>query len=266
MLDVPRSARLAAWGGAVATARVPADAALRAVQRDDEPHTLTWTDGAPALPGDGPVVHDLRGLLHHLPRGARLLVVLPAPGDPVGLPGPAAVNAAALEAGECVVVELPGTPERWALVPAVTTFGSLWEPGATVEWTVHGALPRRAPDPDALADAERELRTALTTVTRTLAGLDVARWREDAAQRIADLRSPALPRDALPPGTEARSVRVVQSAVQVLGIAQLAAEDDGASISGHEAATRARALREIAGTARRALAVAVNCGQGASAV
>ena len=258
MLDLPRSARLAAWGGAVADGRADVSAAVAAVQRDDEPHTALPCDSpAPGdpLPGaDG----DLGALLRALPRTARLHVVLPAPGDPLGLPGPPAVNTAALEAGECVLVELDAGRRRWALVPEVVEFGSVWEPGATVTWTVRTALPRRAPDPVGLAEAEVSLRTALTSATQALVSLDVARWREDAADRIAAVRSGTLRRDALPPGTPARCVRVAQSAAQVLGIVDLAAEDDGAAITSSEATSRARALRDVAAVARRALTTAVN--------
>ncbi|NAZ77752.1 hypothetical protein GTQ99_20390, partial [Kineococcus sp. T13] len=189
---------------------------------------------------------------------AVLLLALPVPGDPRGLPGPAALNVAALEAGECVVVELAGLQQRWALVPEVTEFGSAWEPGALVTWSLRAAAPRRAPESTGLADSERELRLALATATQALASLDVARWREDAADRIAAVRDGALAPDALPPGTSPRAARVLQTAARVLAIVELATEDDGAAITSWEATSRAQALREVAAVARRALTAAVN--------
>ncbi|NAZ86737.1 hypothetical protein [Kineococcus indalonis] len=258
MLDLPRSARLAAWGTGVITGAAGLEAAVAAVVRDDEPHAVRWAEDAPAAPGPDPC--DVRALLAVLSAAGcgPLLLALPVPGDPRGLPGPAAVNVAALEAGECVVAEPPGVAGRWALVPEVREFGSVWEPGAVVTWSVLGAAPRRAPESSSVADSERELRLALATATQALAALDVARWREDAADRIAAVRDGGLARDALPPGTAPRAARVLQTAARVLAIVELAGEDDGAAVTSFEAASRAQALREVAAVARRAVVAAVN--------
>ncbi|MGI4896147.1 MAG: hypothetical protein ACRYF3_13645 [Janthinobacterium lividum] len=265
MLDLPRSARLAAWGTGVLAGTCPLEIAVAAVVRDDEPHVVHWEDDTADLPGLAAARgDDLRTLLAglaevKLARGsAHLLLVLPVPGDPRGLPGPAAVNLAALESGECVVAEVAGWEQRWALVPEVTEFGSVWEPGALVSWSVLGAAPRRAPESSSVADSERELRVALSTATQALASLDVARWREDAADRIAAVRDGALARDVVPPGTSARATRVLQTAARVLAIVELAVEDDGAAITSYEASSRTQALREVAGVARRAVVAAVN--------
>ena len=264
VLDLPRSARLAAWGTGVLSADVPLEPAVAAVLRDDEPHAVSFEEGASALPGLPGTPDDVRTLLAalaecaHTAGGGRLLLALPVPGDPRGLPGPAAVNVAALEAGECVVAELDGCAQRWALVPEVTEFGSVWEPGALVTWRVLGAAARRAPESSSVAESERELRVALSTATQALATLDVARWREDAADRIAAVRDGGLARDAVPAGTSPRVTRVLQTAARVLAIVDLATEDDGAAITSLEATSRARALREVAGVARRALVAAVN--------
>ena len=265
MLDLPRSARLAAWGTGVLAGTCGLQAAVAAVVRDDEPHVVRWDDDAPDLPGlpaaRGDDLTTLLAGLAEVGRGrgpAQLLLALPVPGDPRGLPGPAAVNVAALDAGECVVAEVAGREGRWALVPQVSEFGSVWEPGALVTWSVLGAAPRRAPESSSVADSERELRLALATATQALADLDVARWREDAADRIAAVRDGALTPDVLPPGASARAARVLQTAARVLAIVDLAVEDDGAAITGYEASSRAQALREVAGVARRAVVAAVN--------
>ncbi|WP_432485045.1 hypothetical protein [Kineococcus esterisolvens] len=260
MLDLPRSARLAAWGTGVLTGAAGLDAAVAAVVRDDEPHAVRWAADAPGPRTGPPRSEDLAGLLAALAAAGcgPLLLALPVPGDPGALPGPAAVNVAALEAGECVLAEVPGGPARWALVPEVTDFGSVWEPGAMVTWSVLGAAPRRAPESSSVADSERELRLALATATRALASLDVARWREDAADRITAVRDGGLARDALPPGTAPRAARVLQTAARVLAIVELAAEDDGAAVTSFEATSRAQALREVAQVARRAVVAAVN--------
>ncbi|WP_180357701.1 hypothetical protein [Streptomyces sp. NP160] len=273
MLHLPRSARLAAWGTAVLSGRSDAGTAARAVTGSDEPHGVSggeplpgWQGvdpvGAAGVPGDPAAA--LGQLLAGLSTaGARSLrVALPAPGDPAGLPGPAAFSAEAVEAGEAVLVDeellLTDGVGRVGLVPEVAWFGSAWEPGAEVTWRVFPTWSPKAPDGTTLADADRSLRLGLAEATRVLAGLDVARWRDDAADRITAVREGALATSELPPGCPDRAVRVVASAARVRAIVELATEDDGAAVSSSEALARSRSLREVDGVARRALAVAVN--------
>lgn len=247
MLDLPRAVRLAAWASALLDGETDLDTALRAVQRDDEPHTLSG-DAAPF-----PTLADLlRGLAASGATGIR--VALPAPGDPGGLAGPPGFTAEATDAGEAVLVEARAP---LGLVPEVTEFGSVLEPGALTDWHVHLAvLP--PPLPDGLGDADRSLREALRTATDMLSGLEVSRWREDAAERIASVRDGGLPQNALPPGTDPRAARVIGSAARVRAITALALEDDGGAVTGWEATRRAAALRDVDRVARRALAAAVN--------
>ena len=261
MLDLPRSARLAAWGTAALTGRVRREDAARAVVGTDEAHVVQDLPQAAAPEEDAPAVVALLAAL----RGAGaqgLRVALPAPGDPAGLPGPAAFNTEALDAGEAVLVEgellLPHGVGRLGLVPQVTEFGSAWEPGASVTWLVAPVLAPPAPDGTSLADAERSLRSALAEAVRALADLDVARWREDAADRIARVRDGGVDHRLLPPGTAPRAVRVIGTAARVRGIVELATLDDGGSVSGWEASRRGDLLRGIDATARRALAAAAS--------
>lgn len=248
MLDLPRAVRLALWGSAVLTGDIDPATALRAVQRDDEPHTVS---------GEAASASTVAELIAALASGgaSRLRVALPAPGDPAGLRGPAAFTIAATDAGEAVVIE--GDGPALGLVPVVTEFGSALEPGAMVDWVAFPAAPSPPPS-DSLADADRSLREALRAATEVLTTLDVSRWREDAAERIAGVRDGGLPRDAVPPGTDPRAGRVLASAVRVRAIAALALEDDGASVTGWEASRRATVLREVDAVARRCLATAVN--------
>jgi hypothetical protein len=272
VLQVPRSARLAAWGTAALRGRASVLDAVRAIIDDDEPHTVDVAGQAAGLP-------DLLAVLST--RGVReLRVVLPAPGDLLGLPGPAPFNAVALEAGECVLAddsphdspydspydstESPTGAERaptdtgTGIVPHVEQFGSLWEPGSMVTWTVHATARRRVTDVGSLAEADRELRQALVEATRALAALDVARWRDDAAAQIDAVRSGALSRNAVPPDTPARAVAVLATAARVRAIVALATQDDGAAISGWEADQRTQALRGLDVVARRGMVAAVN--------
>ena len=87
VLDIPRSARLATWGTAWLQGRASVAEVVRAVTGDDEPHMVESGDVLPAAA-------DLSGLLAGLKdAGVRALrVVLPVPGDPVGLPGPPRVQ------------------------------------------------------------------------------------------------------------------------------------------------------------------------------
>ena len=246
-LDLPRGVRLALWGSAFLARETDLPSVLRAVQRDDETHTVSGVTSA----------GDLAELLPDLAAsGATALrVVLPAPGDPFGLAGPADFTVEATDAGEAVLVE--GGPVPLGLVPHVTEFGSVLEPGAIVDWRVSQVQPPR-PLAESLGDADRSLREATRSATEALAGLDVSRWREDAAERISGVRDGRLPADAVPHRFDARAARVLTSAARVRAIAALALEDDGAAVTGWEAAERARSLREVDAVARRSLAIAAN--------
>jgi hypothetical protein len=257
VFEPARSARLAAWGTAVLRGEVASVAAVRAVTGDDEPHGVEFT--VDAL-GDLPACSDLAGLLTVLACSGvpGLRVVLPRPGDVLGLPGPPAFNRATLEAGECVLTEPLPDGRSWGLIPQITPFGSPWEPGTLVTWQVHGVLPRRVTDVGSLAEAERELREALREATETLAGLDVTRWRDDAAERIAALRGGGLPSRALPPTASQRSAAVLATALRIEAIVELATEDDGGAATLHDAQARHHALRGLDGVTRRAVTAAVN--------
>jgi hypothetical protein len=258
VLVLPRSARLAAWGTAVLASGVEAALAVKAVTGDDEPHEVNAEVEVGAvlgLPEKCGLAELLTTLIRH---GApSLSVALPAPGDVLGLPGPPAFNAAALEAGECVLVG-PGPGPAIGIVPEVTEFGSVYEPGAMVSWQAYAVGRRRVTDLGSVAEADRELRTALTDATQELARLDIARWRDDAADRVAAIRDGGLERSMLPPTAPRRVVRVLATAARVRAIVELATEDDGAAVTGHEALRRAGALRGLDAVSRRAMAAAVN--------
>lgn len=267
MLDVPRSARLAAWGSAVLAGLADPATAVRAVVRSDEPHTVEDPDAhavppAAAFAGADLGLADLlAGLRAHGVPGLR--AVLPAPGDVLGLPGPPEVNTLMLETGEAVLTAAPEpgpgpVPPSLGLVPVVEEFGSAWEPGALVTWRVLPVAPRRLEAAGSLGEADRALKEALREATEELARLDVARWREDAAEAIAAIRDGSLVPDALPPSAPSRAVRVLGTAARLRAIVDLAVADDGAAVSGYEAERRAQALRGLDGVARRAMVAAVN--------
>jgi hypothetical protein len=266
VLQLPRSVRLAAWGTAFLRGEEDLADAVRAVTGDDEPHRVDLGDegGAERFIDLDEELGTLREM-----QVPGLRVVLPVPGDVLGLPGPPAFNQAALAAGECVLTEpvttgraaeIPGghgSRGPGALVPQVTEFGSAWEPGAMVTWTRHPVTSRRVTVLGSLSEAERELREALVSATETLRRMDVARWREDAADRIAAVRDGGLPRGALPGSAPPRCVRVLGTAVRVRAVVRLAAEDDGAAVNAHEMERRTRTLRELDAVCRRAMTAAV---------
>jgi hypothetical protein len=256
VLDIPRSARMATWGTAWLRGRASTRDVVRAVARDDEPHEVETEDAL------GCTADDLEGLLHVLREAGvpALRVVLPVPGDPVGLPGPPAFNTAAMEAGECVLTA--GGPS-WGAVPEVTEFGSAWEPGHLVTWHVrrvaeHGPVVGPLAGGDGLADAERALKEGLLAATATLTRLDVAALGPDAADQLRRLRRAELPPGALPAGTPARSLQVLSTAGRLRAVLSLAGQDDGAAVTVFEAQERLRALRELDVVCRHAVVAAVN--------
>lgn len=222
---------------------------MRAVQGDDEPHALRG--GVPGGAGDS-----LRAFLSGVvPRVVDAAALLPAPGDVLGVPSP--VSADAADAGECVLLYTDAG--HLALVPEVTEFGSHLEPGHLVTWAVHEVGPWRTSVLGAVGsfeEAERNLRAALLVATEALTSLDVARWREDAADAIAGLRSGDLEPGSLPDGLDGRVARLLSQAVRLRAIVDLATADDGGAVNLWQADQRSAALRQVDRAARRALSAA----------
>jgi hypothetical protein len=253
---LPRSALLCAWGTAILRGDVAAVRAVRAVQGDDEPHTILLADDPLVRPCD-----DLPSLLESLRAAGTtgLRLVLPVPGDLSGLAGPAEVNAEAVDAGECLIT-VGGAP--LVLVPLVESFGSALEPGHLVTWWVHDA--RTAPEgTTSLIDAERQLREVVGTATRQLGDLGLgdstlSRRGPELLDRLADVRHATGPCAELPAGLPARSLRVLDLAWRVRTIVELADEDDGGAVSGWDTVRRAQALQDLDRAGRHAMVAALN--------
>ena len=257
-LDLPRSVRLALWLARAGAGSDPVQRTLVAVQGDDEPHRVVVPEArVPGLAHGSATLADLVAAWASGPR--TVAAVLPAPGDPAG--APAAVAGAAQLAGEAVLVST--ADGDFAAVPEIEEFGSVLESGHLVTWHVHAVPGWRTAlvgQVGTLAEAERELTTALTRATEALTTLDVARWRPDAAEQIAALRSTPDARGVLPPDLEPRRVRVIGSALRLRAIVGLATSDDGAAVNLWQADQRSTALRDVDRAARRALAVATHPG------
>lgn len=227
------SARMAWWLSAWLRGDVSPDELRDAVVAADAAHDVAVGDE----PGTTPLVLALGRLRAAGVTAAGL--ALPAAGDPVGLGGPPAFNAAALEAGEAVVL----TGAALGLVPH--------RAGAGVVWQLLPAHRRPLGD---LGEADRGLRAALPAAADALAALDVARWRPEVADELTDLRR----RDGVlaPRGTPARAVELAARAGQALAVVDLALADDGAAVTAYEMAARTAALRPLAAAGRRALVAA----------
>ncbi|HET7432297.1 MAG TPA: hypothetical protein VFJ89_12390 [Nocardioides sp.] len=229
---LPVSGLLAWWGTAWLRGRAVADLVVDAVLGDDATHVVA------GLPGTDGSVTLVRALGELRASGCEAIgLALPAPGDPVGIGGPADFSAAALEAGEAAVAGGAG------LVPRRV--------GAAVEWTAYAAHRRQLTD---VGEADRALRRTLQQAATALADLEVARWRPEAADALMNLHHPPALRP--PDGTPGRCVELAGRSLQALAIVTLALEDDGAAISATEIGVRRAALQPLAEAARRGLVAA----------
>ena len=165
-------------------------------------------------------------------------LALPVEGDPLGLGGPPALTALALEHGSAVVCAEAGL----GLVPEEAT--------ETVLWHVTGAERRQLPD---VGEADRALRRTTAEAADALADLDVARWRPEAADLFLDgTRHHPL----APPGVPERCVALAGRALTARSIVDLALDDDGGATSAAEISRRREALVPLDRAARRALVAA----------
>jgi len=242
-----RSTRFVAWVRAWRAGLVPFDELAGEIAGDEE-HLVA---DAPGTWTDVPLPHGLPVFAKVHPDDIRL--VLPAPGDPRGLPGPGELTGAALLAGEAVM-----TPE-FGVVPEVRrhTSGSGVE-FETVLWRVYPAPEYKPVFQIGAAEAEAELTAALGEATAQLTRLDVAQWKPELAGALQALRRPESTA-TLPPGFDPRARRLFARAGvldQVLALAETNAP--GGAINGYEAQQRDAALRPLMSACRQALVAACN--------
>ncbi len=163
-------------------------------------------------------------------------IALPAPGDPLGLAGPADFNLAALDAEEAVLLDGCGL----GLVPVAV--------GRAVEWRCHRATAAGWVDP---GEAASGLRHTLLEVTGLLTDLDVASWQPEIPDALMNLRH----RDplVLPPSYDERRRERIDQAVLCLEIVTLARDADSGALTAAQLEERRRALDELDRAARRSL-------------
>jgi len=239
-----RSARFVAWANATLVAGVSPDEAALQIRGDDPPHRV---DGLPL--GDGQSLTVVLAWLGGVP-GWSVRLVLPVPGDPVGLPGPGPLAVAALAGGEAAVLSEPAGPS-YGLVPNV-------EEGI-VRWTAYAVESPAAPAPlPSLAEADRGLAVALREATEQLSRLDVARLPPGAADSLAALRDGRLDGAGLAPGYPPRAYALLVRARRLRAVSSLAFIDDGGAITAAEASARRDVLEGLERAARHAEAAAYN--------
>lgn len=231
MLNFPTAGRVTCWLNAWISGREPADEVIAGVVGEHASVLFQRDEGAelpPAL------------LLGQLRRDEvrRVSLSLPRPGSPLGLGGPPAFNADAIDAGEAIIwhgADIGFVPESIA---------------GLLTWRSAAAIPP-AYLPD-VETADRELRAALTTTTRRLADLDVAAWNPDVADELMNLRSPR-PRGPRVPFSSPQAASLAATAARCAAIVELAGRDDGGALSAAESEYRRQALRLLDCAARGAL-------------
>ncbi|WP_165969544.1 hypothetical protein [Nonomuraea terrae] len=217
---------LVAWGNAWLAGHASLDEAADHVE----------AAGGPVVAGDVP----LRQYLANLRVGGlrELRLALPAPGDPLGLSGPAPFNAAAVDAGQAAIAVLDD--RNLGLVPTLDRRGSSY---VGVRLEVHDSGPVRH-DLPSLAEAERELSDAMRSATEALTSVDGPMpGRPDRLDRGGELA----------PGYPARAHRVSTLATRLASALSLA---DERGLTSGQTAVRGAALRELDRAVRRALVAA----------
>lgn len=170
----------------------------------------------------------------------RVAAILPDAADP--LPG----LAAALDAGEAVLLQRMGEPRPALLVPESA--------GASLRWTAT-ALPAPVPPFDATF-ARREVYQVTEDAIEALGVLDLARERPELADQLTDILTWVIPPALVPPGFPPRQAELLERSLRLLMLTEVALEDDGAAATALQADQRRRVLLPLRTAARRGVAAA----------
>ena len=249
------SATLTVWTSAWLAGAAAPDDVLDALVPWAEAHDVQAADAdtaeRTALSPPGAPVSSVTFLLAALRRlggdGSAARLVLPAPGDVRGLPGPGVFSREATAAGEGVLFADAGI----GLVPNTVADGVL-------RWTVYPVTePGPPPEFVALGQAETDLRDQVRRSASVLTSLGVARHRPGVREEIAAALR-ARPRSMWPAGMPGQALRVLQHADEVEAILAAASGDDpGGALSASAATARRDALRPIESAVRVARRAAV---------
>jgi hypothetical protein len=239
-----RCGALAAWTRAWLAGRISLDQVVDATTGDDAPHVVTGLAGfASAVALREVLVAWRRG-------GVAPRLVLPVPGDVRGLPGPAALRAAALEAGEAIAADGLG------LVPEVTHYAPSSAPPSVV-WTAFVADPL-PPDALGVREAQYDLTTAIRESASALLDAGVGGSNADVTGLLSGARRAGEVVN-LPPDHPAAAVALLSQAERLQAVLDLAAVDPfGGAVDSYGAAARTEALRPLTTAVRRARLAAYN--------
>lgn len=258
---------LATWGNAWLAGHVGLDDAVDAIEDITGPGVVA---GLPGEPAELSLRHTLALLRQAGLRTLRL--ALPAPGDPLGLAGPADFNIDAIDAGKAVIavgagaVEQPAgfpnaRPHAYAsldeamrgqaigLIPSADRRGSSY---LGVRWGAHPGVtaPR---DSTSLNEADHALTTSLAAAgERIVAGGQPAQWRPQVADALATLHDRLDAAGTLAPGFPGRAHRVAVLARRLATIIDVARADAPDGITAHQTDERDAALRDLDRAVRRA--------------
>jgi hypothetical protein len=234
MSELAPTARLTVWANALFVGATSLDEAADRVVAGDPPHRVAGLPDEIRPVAVSVALGRLRGL------GVKAMrLVLPVPGDPSGLPGPASFNQLAVSAGGAALC-LGGA--RLGLVSEVRSSWNACETGPAPLPVVY------------LEDAERMLRRELREGTEDLLRLDVPRW-QPVASGLQDERAVE---SALPSCYSSKAVQVLATAQRVEAILAAGRRTDGGALTAGEMAKRQQIFARLDTAARRATEAACN--------
>ena len=245
------SSVLVAWGNGWLGGHVGLDEAVDAIEQVNERHVVT---GIPGECGEVPLRRGLGSL--RLAGMTALKLALPVPGDLLGLTGPPEFNAAALDAGEAVLVTL--RDGQFGLVPTEDRRGSSY---VGIRWNVLSARPG-VPDVPSLPEADHALALALREATDALMTVeDVSGWRPEMAEALTAVREShrGEPCAGLAPGYPARAHRVAALTGRLSVVVEMARRVECEGLAAEQLRRRGEALRLLDHAVRRARVAAHNC-------
>jgi hypothetical protein len=223
---IPRAARLALWLNAWLRGEASPDDVLASLESSMHDVFLGLDPERP-LPA-----FEALGAIRLVTTGVGL--ALTAPGDPVGLAGPPPFNAAAMEAGEALLLTGTGL----GLVPVVV--------GGAIEWRAYAAHEPTPLDP---RETRQRLRTTLREVTEELVQLQIAAWGTEIPDLLMNQAGPVL----APRSLSAQDRETLTSAALCLQIGDAARAVEPGAVSAWERSRFEEVVRRLDSAARHAL-------------
>ncbi|MGN6723898.1 MAG: hypothetical protein ACTHJM_14915 [Marmoricola sp.] len=226
MTTIPRAASLALWLNAWLRGAASSDDVLTSVDPSLH-HVFIRLDPERPLP-----LVEALGAIRLL--NTPVALALTAPGDPAGLAGPPAFNAAAMDSGEALLFNGAGI----GAIPI--------EVGGALEWRCQAAHASAPLDP---RETRQGLRSTLREVTEELVHLQIAAWNTEIPDLLMNRSGPTH----LPPGLSAQDRETLDSATLCLSIVGAAREIEPGAISAWERSRFDEAMRRLDSAARHAL-------------